>query len=203
MCTLHHGSSNLSVKRYTCIFLPRWVAFYLYVIFILYIFYCRFGYLDSRFVRRVGRFVYSSPTLSILCTFPLSVQISDGGISHRIRHGCLEPTEYWPFSYHDFTVIAAWIINHTPSKVWDKITQSLPNFNGVYSTLYDGCNYLTMMGLKMIHDSKRGQWIVYRNGSEIKYMKYPWKLLVRLNFVLRFNGFHICFMENFKSRLWW
>ena len=27
-------------------------------------------------------------------------------------------------------LVPAWIINHVPSKVWDEITYSVPNFNG-------------------------------------------------------------------------
>ena len=52
-----------------------------------------------------------------------------------------------------------------PSKVWDKITYLFPNFNSctvevwkwevIYPKLYNGCNYLYMLGLKLIHFSKR------------------------------------------------
>ena len=54
-----------------------------------------------------------------------------------------------------------------PSNVWDGITYRSPNFNGCtvdvwelikltfHPTLYNGCNYLTMLGLKLIHVSKR------------------------------------------------
>ena len=35
-----------------------------------------------------------------------------------------------PFYYHDPTIIPVWLSNHTPSKVWDEIIYSFPNFNG-------------------------------------------------------------------------
>ena len=43
-----------------------------------------------------------------------------------------------------------------PSKMWDEITYPFLNFNG--ATLYNGCNYLSMLGLKLNHVSKRGHW---------------------------------------------
>ena len=53
-----------------------------------------------------------------------------------------------------------------PMKVLDKITYPFPNFNGYtvefckrisnLNTLYYGCNYLSMLGLKLIHVIKRG-----------------------------------------------
>ena len=57
-----------------------------------------------------------------------------------------------PIYYDWLTLIPAWINNH--SKVWDEITYPFPNFNGYlridkefHSTLYNGCNYLSMLGL--------------------------------------------------------
>ena len=47
--------------------------------------------------------------------------------------------------------------NGTAVNVWDEITYPFPNFNGcVHLTLYNGCHYLSMLGLKLIHVSKRG-----------------------------------------------
>ena len=53
--------------------------------------------------------------------------------------------------------------------VWDEITYPFPNFNGAtievwdgykqfHCTIYIGCNYLSMLGLKLIHVSKRSSW---------------------------------------------
>ena len=53
------------------------------------------------------------------------------------------------------------------NKVWDKIIYPFPNCNGAtvevlewdrwfHPTLYNGCNYLSMLGLKLNHVSKRG-----------------------------------------------
>ena len=56
------------------------------------------------------------------------------------------------------------------SKVWDEIIYPFPNFNGCtvevwewlnnFTPHYNGCNYLSMLGLKLIHFSKRGPWSV-------------------------------------------
>ena len=65
------------------------------------------------------------------------------------------PPFYWDWAqglcyYHGLTLIPAWISNHMPGKVWDKIAYPF------HRTLYDGCNYLFMLGIKLIHVSKRG-----------------------------------------------
>ena len=47
------------------------------------------------------------------------------------------------------------------SKVWDEMPYPFPNFNGCTvgmdklfrPTLYNGCNYLSMLGLKLHHIS--------------------------------------------------
>ena len=45
---------------------------------------------------------------------------------------------------------------------YDAITYPFPHFNGwelikrIHPTLYDGCDYLSMLGSKLIHVSKRG-----------------------------------------------
>ena len=49
------------------------------------------------------------------------------------------------------------------SKVWDDITCTLLNFNG--ATLCNGCDYLSMLGLKLIHVSKRGHG--WNEGSQV------------------------------------
>ena len=66
-----------------------------------------------------------------------------------------------PFYEHGLTLIPAWISHHMPSKMWDEITYPLTNFNGatvevwsgwvIYPTLYNGYNYLSMLGSKLIH----------------------------------------------------
>ena len=70
-----------------------------------------------------------------------------------------------PFYQHGLTLIPAWISNHIPSKVWDEIAYPFPNFNGrtldVWElisnfTLCNGCNHLSMLGLKLIHVNIRG-----------------------------------------------
>ena len=72
-----------------------------------------------------------------------------------------------PFTNNGSTLIPAWISNNMPSKMWDEITYSYPNFNGCtvevweldkwfHLTLYNTWNYLSMLGLKLIQVSKRG-----------------------------------------------
>ena len=60
-----------------------------------------------------------------------------------------------------FNFNPTWISYHMPSKMWDEIIYLFPNFNGwslgkdnFYPTHKDGCNYLFMLGLKLIHVSK-------------------------------------------------
>ena len=61
------------------------------------------------------------------------------------------------FYRHGLTLIPAWISNHMRTKVWDEITYPFSNFNVMQS--HDdyciGCNYLSMLGLMLIHVSKR------------------------------------------------
>ena len=69
------------------------------------------------------------------------------------------------------------------SQVWDEITYPFPNFNGctmevwewisnfIPHTLYNGCNYLPMLGLKLIHVSKRGD---LNKMSTFYWMKFHW-----------------------------
>ena len=64
--------------------------------------------------------------------------------------------------------------NYVPTKVWYKITYPFPNVNAAtvqplkfknlrmneqfHPTHYDGCIYLSMLGLKLIDVSERGPW---------------------------------------------
>ena len=46
---------------------------------------------------------------------------------------------------------------YLPGKVWDEITYAFMNFIGaIHPTLYNGCNYLSMLELKLNQVSKRG-----------------------------------------------
>ena len=71
-----------------------------------------------------------------------------------------------PFYKHGLILISTSISNHMPNKVWDEIAYHFPNFNGTTvaqfrSTLHDGYNYLSMLGLKLLHVSKRDPWIIW------------------------------------------
>ena len=69
-----------------------------------------------------------------------------------------------PFYLHGLTLISAWISNYIHYKLWDEITYPLLNFNGTslgmnkwfHPTFYWACDYLSMLGLKLNHISKRG-----------------------------------------------
>ena len=68
-------------------------------------------------------------------------------------------------------IITAWMSNCMHKKVWYEISYPFPflNFNDCmvqrlqgmdkqfHPTLYNGCNYLSNLGLKLIHVSKRGR----------------------------------------------
>ena len=66
---------------------------------------------------------------------------------------------------HGLTLIAAWISNHTSSKVWDEINHQFPNFNGATIEVWDWISnfishywmyeYLSILRLKLNHVSKR------------------------------------------------
>ena len=63
------------------------------------------------------------------------------------------------------------ISNHMPSKVWKEITYSFPTFNGFiveawewmnnFISVYDVCNYLPLLGSKLIHVSKSGPRLAF------------------------------------------
>ena len=82
---------------------------------------------------------------------------------------------------HGLTLIPVWINNHTPSKEWDETADPFPNFNGCTVEVWElisnfiphlwtyGCNYLSMLGLKLIHINEMAQYAIYpcwdKNGS--------------------------------------
>ena len=71
-----------------------------------------------------------------------------------------------PFYWQGLTSTPVWINNHIPSKMWDEISYPFPKFQWLHHQnlgmdkkfhpiLYNGCNYISMLGLKLIHVSKR------------------------------------------------
>ena len=79
-----------------------------------------------------------------------------------------------PFYQHGLTLITAWIGNHMPSKVWDEITYAFLNFNvrtrmdkWFHPIHYNGCNYLSMLGLKLNHVSKRAPGLQGAPGLQL------------------------------------
>ena len=80
---------------------------------------------------------------------------------HDSNPGC-----QWPLSLTWFKSNPS-MDKHMPSKVWDEITYPFPNFNGCIVEVWEwisnvtphsnnGCNYLSMLGLKLIYVGKRG-----------------------------------------------
>ena len=64
-------------------------------------------------------------------------KMSFGGISYIV-------------TTHQGPLLLTWISNYVPRKVWDAITYPFLNFNGAFHpTLDNGCNYLSMLGLKL------------------------------------------------------
>ena len=61
-----------------------------------------------------------------------------------------------------FNFDPSWISNHKPSKVWGEITFQTCTAEawGWISNFHNGCIYLSMLGLKLNHVSKRGHRIV-------------------------------------------
>ena len=73
--------------------------------------------------------------------------------------------QFWSRYYlNSFNLIPAWMSNHMSSRVWDEISEPLPNFHRwslemdklFHIELYNGWNYVSMPGLKLINVSKRG-----------------------------------------------
>ena len=69
---------------------------------------------------------------------------------------------------HGLTLFKAWISNYILYKLWDEITYLLPNFNdktvelweslrNFKPTLYWVYDYLSILGLKLIHVGKMSQ----------------------------------------------
>ena len=52
-------------------------------------------------------------------------------------------------------LIPAWISNHMPGKMWNEMNYPLGVDESVHLTFNNGCNYLSTMGSKLIHISKR------------------------------------------------
>ena len=83
-------------------------------------------------------------------------------------------------------LLLAWISNHMPSKVRDEITYPFPNFSEVWEwirdfiSLYNGCNYLSMLGLELIHVSKRGPW------PQLYQTRSAWSM-VQVKFTVKFT----------------
>ena len=82
--------------------------------------------------------------------------------SNICRWRTLRQVHQGPFDKHGLTLIPVWISTRMLSNVWDEITYSSLNFSGslemdkkFHPTFYNGYNYISMLGLKLIPVSKR------------------------------------------------
>ena len=101
-----------------------------------------------------------------------------------------------------------------PSKVWDKITYPFPNFNSCtvdvlgmdklfHPTLYNGCNYLSMLGFKLIHVSKRTPGDIYLHqwdGPSFIQVMMSGTYSVPSHYL---NQWWLIFHWDFKNKLQW
>ena len=55
-----------------------------------------------------------------------------------------------------WTLIPAWTSDHMPRRLWDEIYLSIPKLQRFHPTLFWVSNCLSILGLKLIHVSKRG-----------------------------------------------
>ena len=92
-----------------------------------------------------------------------SKMINIAVLLHCNHHG---PSLLAQFIY----IKSTWIGNYIPSKMRDEITNQFPNVNGCKAEVREwinnlihqfliGCNYLCMLGLMLIHVSKRGPYV--------------------------------------------
>ena len=74
-----------------------------------------------------------------------------------------------PFYQDGLTLITSWIGNYIHYKWWDEIAYPFLNFNGLgmdkyfHPICFWPCNYLSMLGLKLIHVSRRGHSRFYND----------------------------------------
>ena len=74
-------------------------------------------------------------------------------------------------------LVAAWIINYIHYKGWSEVIYPFPNFNGGTVEVWEWisnfiqhstpwtCDYLSMLGLKLIHVNKRGPYQYFPRDS--------------------------------------
>ena len=61
-------------------------------------------------------------------------------------------------------------------------------------TIYWACDYLSMLGLKFIHVSKRGYWFLYLSKVLLQYLSEP--------MITWHANLSHCFHKHFRSHLW-
>ena len=70
--------------------------------------------------------------------------------------------------------LLTWIKNYISSKVWVKFSLSL-GMDTFHPTLYDGCDYLSMLGFELNHISKEGSCLLWAlSDLEISRLHYLW-----------------------------
>ena len=91
--------------------------------------------------------------------FKPGLRLAERTASKQFQHWFFSVTQAWslldtatiwdPYHQHGLTYIPACISSHVPSKVWDVITYSFPNFNGCTLEVWEWDNYISMLGEKL------------------------------------------------------
>ena len=87
-----------------------------------------------------------------------------------------------------------------PCKMWDEIIYRLPNFNGctigvwkwINNSIPHIHNYLSMMGLKLNHVSRRGPWAVVWWASVSSFFHLKYLRILAILYIFMFS----CFANN-------
>ena len=129
-----------------------------------------------------------------------------------------------PFYKHWLNLILAGISFHMLSNLWDEITYPFPNAKVIpphththTHTLYNGCNCLTMLGLKLTHVSERRAWSLspsspYKHFAGFKKPTYiyifhmiapHWNYTSIWRFFYEFNNLHISHCQNHGCQNQW
>ena len=100
-----------------------------------------------------------------------------------------------PVYWHGLTSIPAWMNNHMPCKMWDEITYPFPNFNHwslgmdkyFHPTFYNGCDNFSMLGLKLIHVSKRGHKYKFGRGQPEARFNNDFSIAIQIRWKFHFT----------------
>ena len=88
----------------------------------------------------------------------------------RLKLNRVSKRGHWCLAGACFSLIPIWVSNYIHYKEWGDIRYPFPNFKGAiievwewirfHPTLYGACDYLSMLGLKLIHVGIKGPGII-------------------------------------------